>query len=110
MRVAGTKCQRFFMKKSSPRDPREFESPKCVTVGSDLFFGKDPDEPGYVKSQVDYQHSLAKKICGGCIHRVECAEWAILNEIHGVWGGLTPQERKKIRRRQYIKLKDTVLT
>jgi WhiB family redox-sensing transcriptional regulator len=41
----------------------------------------------------------AKAICGLCPVRQECLEWALqVNEEHGVWGGTTPLERRKIRR------------
>ena len=109
MQDADTKFQRACMKSSSPRNPREYEDPLCATANTELFFSKDPDEPGYIKSQVDFQHSLAKKICGGCVHKIECAEWGIFREVHGVWGGMTPQERRKARRRLGLKDKDTVL-
>ncbi len=41
----------------------------------------------------------AKRVCRGCEVRVECLEWALgENERHGVWGGLSELERKKIKR------------
>jgi hypothetical protein len=37
---------------------------------------------------------VVREICGGCIHRKECLEYANAHEIfHGVWGGLLPRER-----------------
>jgi WhiB family redox-sensing transcriptional regulator len=44
----------------------------------------------------------AKKICVGCPVRVECLEYAIgLNIQHGVWGGKSIHERRKIRKARY---------
>ena len=44
---------------------------------------------------VDY----AKEICADCERRVECRDWAIENdEQFGIWGGLTPGDRYRLRR------------
>lgn len=84
----------------SPRNPKQFETPNCAQSNSDLFFAKDIDEPGYNKNVEDTKSNMAKTICGECVHRVECADWGLANELHGVWGGMTPQERKKVLRRR----------
>lgn len=43
--------------------------------------------------------TAAREICAACPHRVKCLEFAIDNaELHGVWGGTTPQERRVIAR------------
>jgi WhiB family redox-sensing transcriptional regulator len=109
MQDAATKSRKTCMKKNNLKDPRNYEEPKCASIDSDLFYGKDPDEPGYSKFQIERQYDLAKKICSGCIHKIECAEWGIQNEDHGLWGGLTPNERRKLRRRRESKAKDTAL-
>jgi hypothetical protein len=38
---------------------------------------------------------IAKKICGECPIQVLCRDWASKTQEYGVWGGLTPLERKK---------------
>ena len=44
-------------------------------------------------------HAYAKKVCGGCEVRNECLEYALINdERFGVWGGLQPYERKRLKR------------
>jgi hypothetical protein len=41
----------------------------------------------------------AKAICAGCPVREQCLDDAIeRNEEHGVWGGMTPEERRTFRR------------
>lgn len=42
----------------------------------------------------------AKKVCATCPVRVECLEWALAHENHGVWGGTSERERRTIRRRR----------
>lgn len=40
----------------------------------------------------------AKRICGDCPVRDDCAEYAIPQpDLHGIWAGLTRLERKKLR-------------
>lgn len=97
------------MTTSSPKNPKDYEEPACASTNSDVFFSKDPDEPGYTKYQVETQQNFAKKICARCIHITECAEWGIKNEIYGVWGGLTPKERQKLRRVHKLKVPDKFL-
>lgn len=42
----------------------------------------------------------AKAVCAGCPVREECLTYAINNgEKAGVWGGLSPQERRRLRRK-----------
>jgi WhiB family redox-sensing transcriptional regulator len=41
----------------------------------------------------------ARRICQGCQVRLECLEYALRHRIeHGVWGGASERERKRIRR------------
>ena len=42
------------------------------------------------------------KICNGCPLVSECADYAIHNEQHGFWGGLSPSDRANIRKRRNI--------
>lgn len=89
-------------------NPRFFENPPCASVNNlEIFFAKDPDEPGYTNSDSEYRE--AKKVCMGCQYRIECAEWGIKHEIHGLWGGLTPRERQRMRRVQRRKSPETAL-
>ena len=72
------------------RGPWEFEEPRCAEIGGDLFFPEKNEDTAELK--------LAKKICNSCTHKVECLEWAIAApERHGIWGGLNPRTRQRIR-------------
>lgn len=43
----------------------------------------------------------AKQVCAGCPVRAECLAHAIeQGEDHGVWGGLSPAERRAVTRRR----------
>lgn len=37
----------------------------------------------------------AKKVCGSCPIKDLCLDWAVKTQDSGVWGGMTPLERKK---------------
>lgn len=76
------------------RPPWQFEDPLCSQVGGTFFFTKDRDEDD---TQGDTDYSVAKTICMKCEHRVECAIWALKYEEFGYWGGLSPNDRKRIR-------------
>ena len=42
---------------------------------------------------------VAKQYCGRCPIREQCLEYALeAGENYGIWGGMTAQERKQIRR------------
>jgi len=79
------------------RVPLQFEEPLCAEIGMDAFF---PEVTDTNRQRVVI---VAKRVCGSCIHQTECAEWAIANEQHGIWGGLTPMERRTIRIRKKMK-------
>lgn len=74
----------------TPADPAEAtwqEFALCAETDPDAFF------PGKGESVTP-----AKKVCMRCEVRAECLEYALDNEIsHGVWGGLSEQQRRKIR-------------
>jgi WhiB family redox-sensing transcriptional regulator len=60
----------------------------CRTLGADAFFASD-------RRAVE----AAQGVCSGCPVRAECLEYALVHRLdHGVWGGLTPSERRQIQR------------
>ena len=60
---------------------------QCRGGAVDFFPGKDP-----------VKIAEAVQACDGCEAIVEGAEFAIRHAEPGIWGGLTEQERKRIRR------------
>jgi WhiB family redox-sensing transcriptional regulator len=62
---------------------------KCADIPRATFF---PDDSVGVK--------VAKRICASCPVRVQCLQYALANGIeHGVWGGASEQERRRMLRR-----------
>ena len=87
------------------RKPWTFERPLCKEIGGEVFFIDDFDDPrGMDTNSSNVQ--IAQRFCFRCEHQVDCAEWGILNEEHGMWGGLTPRQRREIRRQRRIYIKE----
>jgi WhiB family redox-sensing transcriptional regulator len=81
------------------REPSHYEAPSCATIGGDFWF-PDKEQESVSLSEAQY----AKSICMRCPHRKECAEWGIRKENFGIWGGLSPRERFRIRQQRGIRL------
>jgi len=66
-------------------------------LGTDLtsFY---PEEAGLAVGT----NRILRKICAGCPIVDGCASYAITNEQHGFWGGLTPTNRWDIRKQNGI--------
>jgi WhiB family transcriptional regulator, redox-sensing transcriptional regulator len=65
---------------------------KCKEVAPDIFFPSDG--MGVLAAQ---------KICAECPVASMCLEYALENHIdHGVWGGCSERERRRILRRRRI--------
>jgi WhiB family redox-sensing transcriptional regulator len=55
----------------------------------------------YPPSDDDALAAPAKEICAGCPVRKPCLEFALsTREKHGVWGGLTERERRRVLRQR----------
>jgi hypothetical protein len=67
----------------------------CREIGPDLYFlPTEPTryEPRYITPR---QREQLRATCVQCPVLFECAEWAIANEDHGFWAGMT--ERQRVR-------------
>lgn len=43
------------------------------------------------------RESRAKDICGSCVVKRECLDYAVsIREVHGIWGGLNEAERRNL--------------
>ena len=75
------------------------ENGKCAGMETDFFF---PSKGDNVASDA------ARAVCNMCEVKQTCLNWAMTNEIwHGVWGGLTGNQRytlaKKLRKERRTK-------
>jgi WhiB family redox-sensing transcriptional regulator len=67
----------------------------CLAADPELFF------PITSAAMASGQVAEALRICGRCQVRDHCLEFAMDNsEMHGIWGGTTPEERIRDRRRR----------
>lgn len=85
----------------------KFDTPLCAEVDPELFFPDDDeseDDPNYRSVGNHSSYNDAKFICGRCDHRIECADWAIQYEPYGFWGGLSPYQRRLIRKTKNIRI------
>lgn len=55
-------------------------------------------------------NGAAKAICADCPVRIECLEYALVTGAnHGIWGGLSERERKRIRHQRRIAAREVVM-
>jgi len=60
----------------------------CAEVDPELFFPKK-----------GMPTAAARRVCAACEVRTECLTWALEHDQeHGVWGGLSDQERRRLKR------------
>ena len=61
----------------------------CAQTDPEVFFPEKGGSP-----------ALAKRVCRVCPVRLPCLAFALaVGERHGVWGGLSERERRRVRRR-----------
>jgi WhiB family redox-sensing transcriptional regulator len=82
----------------------DFSQALCKEVGIEFFFTDEENERDVS------MYALGKTICSGCPVKKECLEWAVKHEAHGLWGGLTPRERYKIRAKRNIILQQILVS
>lgn len=50
-----------------------------------------------------HNYAQARKVCADCPVRIDCLEFALtVGERHGMWGGLTPAERRPYLRHRRV--------
>jgi WhiB family redox-sensing transcriptional regulator len=76
-------------------DPREWlERALCRSMGPAQFFAESRDNRCY---------DAVKTLCKRCPVRAECLDSCmeqepVLSQEYGLWGGLTPKERRRVTR------------
>jgi WhiB family redox-sensing transcriptional regulator len=67
----------------------------CLDEDPELFFPIGSTGPAIT------QIEDAKKVCRRCDVREQCLVWALeTGQDHGIWGGLTEDERRDLRSRE----------
>lgn len=78
----------------------------CREIGVELFY---PEEKEYgARGNGGETYTFARTICSACTVRIQCLEWALHHEDHGMWGGTSPTERRVIRRKRNIRLQEVL--
>jgi WhiB family transcriptional regulator, redox-sensing transcriptional regulator len=75
------------------RDWRDQAACRAPWVDNTIFFPADHHSPNLAARD-------ARQVCGGCPVRSACLEWALglpTVEDHGIAGGTSPKERKRLR-------------
>jgi WhiB family transcriptional regulator, redox-sensing transcriptional regulator len=68
---------------------------RLLDLSPDLFFSPHGRHVAIEQS--------AKRVCRACIVQEDCLNFALNSNIrHGLWGGLTPTERRAERRRRVM--------
>ena len=76
----------------------------CRDTDPDLFF--PVGTTGYALVQID----RAKQVCGECPVSVDCLQYALdTNQDSGIWGGLSEEERRTMRRQFALRPKATAV-
>jgi len=74
--------------------PAWMERAACRGLSTDLFF---PERGGGADTRA------AKAVCAACPVSDDCYEYAFgSNERHGIWGGTSERERRRIRRQRRL--------
>ena len=71
----------------------------CRDEDPELFFAEDCLQPDLERIE------LARSVCAECVERVPCLIWAMANESFGMWGGLTANERKALKKGKTKRIK-----
>lgn len=70
---------------------------QCQQAYAVLFFA-----PSHVEARDEKQtrEAAARALCSACTVREKCLDYALrVQEQHGIWGGLTEHERRRLLRR-----------
>ncbi len=74
-----------------------FEGGTCKGIDVGIFY---PPQDTFSYSE----EKMINKMCADCPAMLACLEWGLAHERHGIWGGTTPNRRKKLRRLMKIQM------
>jgi len=76
-------------KKRSDQLPN-WEFAECIGTDTEQFFEND---------RATHADPAVLAICHRCPIAIDCLDWAMkINEEYGVWGGMTPKQRRALKR------------
>lgn len=79
-----------------PRHPGWADNAACRGKPVDVFFPEYPDNGPRPATKAVY--AAARVLCAVCPVTTDCLNYAIVNNIeHGMWGGSTPRQRRRLR-------------
>jgi WhiB family redox-sensing transcriptional regulator len=82
------------------RDTHWMADGKCRDLPPEVFFPSD-----------GVGVEVARRICADCPVQEQCLEYALYHRIdHGVWGGASERERRRIARRRRISTAELKVT
>ena len=71
---------------------------QCRSKNAVHFFAPPESEAREIKRA---RESQARALCGACKVQPQCLDYALtVQEPHGIWGGMTEVERRKVLRRR----------
>ena len=76
--------------------PKWMANANCAGTSADLFF-TPLIEDGGTKNYSAKLYAEARKVCSGCTVKAECLEWGMSDIYYGMYGGLSPLERRNLR-------------
>jgi WhiB family redox-sensing transcriptional regulator len=76
----------------------DFTSATCRGIGVEFFY------PEY-QSATSSEERKAKLICRDCPVVQACLEWGLAHESFGIWGGTSPRERMRMRKKLNVTVK-----
>lgn len=71
--------------------------------------GTDTDD-WFTDKKVYDNKAMLKRICGACLAKDECLEYALENAVIGYWAGTSEKERRVMRRQLNITAKPVLIS
>lgn len=69
----------------------------CKGTNPDMWFPVEVDPETHEEYEPSYASPEVKRICDACPVRPECLEWALADNVEGIWAGTTTYERQLLK-------------
>ena len=67
--------------------------------GTQICLNPRPDAAEAFAGRAGAPSNAAKQLCATCPFLTQCRTYALSEDVHGVWGGMTERERRRLLRR-----------